>query len=420
MSQSRQALIPSAEGESQPIVILPSSANTARLAIRVWTPTRAKLDWTTDNPLIHLIADLISASDGTLGKEAGPSLIAYFANPSQAFRTAKRMQWALLEFCHHRPQLCLGAAAMIYDARDLPAEAEGSSLSSIYALLEHAKPAHVLATSGAIEQLQGLPGLQMRALTPPPGPSDLRGNVQELIWTTPSNLERTQELLKRAAESLAQSDARLAASEPTADLGDTTEKPIAKPTLVHMDPTPPPAGWERDVHSEPIAPEPGLQRSGYAALWWSLAAVGVVALLFAVIAALHPHSKTAVRDTPASAVQPASPAASQPVQTNSSRAQKQAAEDGASAPKSHEIPDQAMQHSAPVPSHHEITKKVAEYDGLTEKDIPRLIRMAEKDAGDGNYEKARSEFGVILRLDPTNAEAKLGLRKLDLSEQEAR
>jgi Flp pilus assembly protein TadD len=65
-------------------------------------------------------------------------------------------------------------------------------------------------------------------------------------------------------------------------------------------------------------------------------------------------------------------------------------------------------------------KKAAEYEGLTEKDIPLLLRMAENHAGAGNYEDARREFSIVLHLDPNNAEAKQGLRKLHLSEREAR
>jgi hypothetical protein len=57
---------------------------------------------------------------------------------------------------------------------------------------------------------------------------------------------------------------------------------------------------------------------------------------------------------------------------------------------------------------------------MTEKDIPLLLRKAEKDAGAGNYEDARREFDIILHLDPGNAEAKQGMRKLELSERETR
>lgn len=57
---------------------------------------------------------------------------------------------------------------------------------------------------------------------------------------------------------------------------------------------------------------------------------------------------------------------------------------------------------------------VEESGGMTQKDIPALLRMAQQDAGAGNYEKARSEFRKILQLQPSNADAREGLHKLDL------
>ena len=80
----------------------------------------------------------------------------------------------------------------------------------------------------------------------------------------------------------------------------------------------------------------------------------------------------------------------------------------------------AAPHPAPDSSARTPAKKVTEYEGLSEKDIPLLLRMAQNHAGAGKYEDARREFDIVLRLDPGNAEAKQGLRKLDLSERETR
>jgi uncharacterized membrane-anchored protein len=84
-----------------------------------------------------------------------------------------------------------------------------------------------------------------------------------------------------------------------------------------------------------------------------------------------------------------------------------------------EEPANSARNASP-PARRESPKKTAEYDGLTEKDIPRLIRMAQSDAGAGNYDDARREFNAVLHLDPNNQEARLGLRKVDMSEKEAR
>ncbi len=56
--------------------------------------------------------------------------------------------------------------------------------------------------------------------------------------------------------------------------------------------------------------------------------------------------------------------------------------------------------------------------GVSVKDIPMLLRMAQQDAGAGNYDKARTEYRKILRLQPNNQDAKDGLHKLDLIQKE--
>jgi hypothetical protein len=56
------------------------------------------------------------------------------------------------------------------------------------------------------------------------------------------------------------------------------------------------------------------------------------------------------------------------------------------------------------------------YDGMTQKDIPRLLQWARSDAGNGNYAKAAQEYRVILQLQPNNPDAKEGLRKIQVAQ----
>jgi type IV secretory pathway VirB10-like protein len=58
------------------------------------------------------------------------------------------------------------------------------------------------------------------------------------------------------------------------------------------------------------------------------------------------------------------------------------------------------------------------YDGMTQKDIPRLLQWARSDAGNGNYAKAAQEYRVILQLQPYNSDAKEGLRKIQVAQQQ--
>jgi Flp pilus assembly protein TadD len=52
------------------------------------------------------------------------------------------------------------------------------------------------------------------------------------------------------------------------------------------------------------------------------------------------------------------------------------------------------------------------------KDIPVLLRMAQQDAGAGNYAKARTEYRKILGLQPNNPDARDGLHKLDIIQKD--
>jgi hypothetical protein len=56
------------------------------------------------------------------------------------------------------------------------------------------------------------------------------------------------------------------------------------------------------------------------------------------------------------------------------------------------------------------------YDGMTQRDIPRLLQWARSDAGNGNYAKAAQEYRVILQLQPNNPDAREGLRKIQLAQ----
>ena len=60
----------------------------------------------------------------------------------------------------------------------------------------------------------------------------------------------------------------------------------------------------------------------------------------------------------------------------------------------------------------------AESGGVSLKDIPVLIKMAQQDAGAGNYDKARTEYRKVLGLQPGNPDAKEGLHKLDLIQKD--
>ena len=59
-----------------------------------------------------------------------------------------------------------------------------------------------------------------------------------------------------------------------------------------------------------------------------------------------------------------------------------------------------------------------ESGGVSQKDVPALLKMAQADAGAGNYDKARTEFRKILGLQRDNQDAREGLHKLDIIQKD--
>jgi hypothetical protein len=386
-----------------------------------------------------MLADLISASNGSLLDDVDQGLTAHFGQPADAYRAAKRVQWALLEFCQQKPNQCLGAGVVLYDAADSGGHAE-SNLRQVAALLEGCRPAQVLATARTGGHLQDMPGLQFRALSSTSrSRSDWQGGAQEVLWTTTSNLKQIQEKLKEIAQNLIlQQEAQRQSPPPVQQQVPASEQATidfsnaggyrAAPTMVlnepipSVDPLPPVESVESPSLAELVEDDPYAERSGARYLWWSLAAVMVV--MAVVILVLGPKFRTKTdTEAPASApvsqqqvtqqVQP-TPTPEPPVATQPSDTVPP------SSPPPGEPPKPPVHRPAAESPAHAQPKKVAEYRGMSEKDIPVLLRMAEKDAGAGNYDDARQKFDIVLHLDPGNAEAKQGMKKLDLSEREAR
>jgi hypothetical protein len=419
MNDSWRALGPDSERGSQPAGAVASSPRPTRIAIRVWTPKRVELGWASESTLIYMISDLISASGGLQVGDAGAGMVAQFEYPSLAFRTAKRIQWSLLEFCQHRSEQCLGAAIVIYDSRDFPSESGGSSSLEICALLECLEPAQILVSASAGKQLQEIPGFQLRAFPPAQhGSSSWQRGVQELVWTSQANFEHVQQTLKNVGQ--AWKGEKNSASAPTIDLNGFGPR-AAQPTLLRGEPPPPVLNGDRDnLLSELVDPKPDTRGFGPRALWWSLAAVGALAVVVFMILLPRLHRKAVVLEsTPVIQPTPTSETSTVKVETPP---QPEPSNDNAqvSPPKPVDDLRTPSRIKAPEQSTHAQSKKVVEYEGMTEKDIPFLIRKAEADAGAGRYEDARREFDIVLRLDPSSSQAKDGLRKLNLSEQETR
>lgn len=375
------------------------------LAIRLWTPARTKLEWTADCSLIYLLSDVVTNSNGVCLPDTGAGLAAQFDEPAQALRAAKRIQWSLLEFCEHRPDQCSGAAILIYDPADIPRE---ESSSEILGLLEQGKPAQVLAAGNSKNQLREIPGLQSHAFPASQGnPSAWQRGAQELLWTTPANLEHVQQALRKAEQ--LRKEVQLTADNPTVDLS-TMNQRAHQPTLVHRDAPAPVEAVQTDLLTELEPSELPASGSGSRTVWWVLAGIVLLGVVAGAVLIPQIRRKSVVIDNPPVA-QPAGE--TEPATPPPSPQPSEKASDVTTTPAA------TTDHAASDVPRTQI-KKTNVYEGMSDKDIPMLLRMAEKDAGDGKYEDARRKFEIVLRIDANNKQAKEGLHKLELTERESR
>jgi hypothetical protein len=189
-------------------------------------------------------------------------------------------------------------------------------------------------------------------------------------------------LLKQAARKVRPKTASRIASEPTVELSRSSILQIPADKNHPNDAADMNPGIAAPVQ-EKRPSDTAMSPSASNLLWWSLPVIG----LLIVVGALFFLTQSSEKQTA-----PVTPTAIPPTSSNST-------------------PERVD--PAPV-------RKVNEYEGFSEKDIPIIIRMAESDVRAGNYANARREYDIVLRLDPTSVPAKVGLRALNGSEHPTR
>jgi len=405
-------------------------ADATDIAIRLWGPEQSArsvpLTWNADSVLVYMIADLVTASSGRVGEESSAVMAAHFDGSRQALVAARRIQTSIIEFVACRSGERIGAAILIYP----PSASSPAGFSGEMALqaLGQAKPGQILLAEYSSQQLHDLPGIEIRAvpaLTIVPG--EWQRSLTELIWTTPEQVARLQDSV--GAEVEPQSDENRPVD---ATVIVTSPSRNARQGLTN-ETTPPPISDSFQQSSNSSLTEeldqsrdrPLLPRT-----WVILGAVAVV-LIGVLISLLqrparvstpplvpqqeqtgateHPVKQPpAVPESEARTAQPepatTKPQAKAPVATAHPRTPSQSPSDNRTKNKK-ENPEEEPQ----------------AYDdsgGVSQKGIPALLGMAQRDAGAGNYDKAKREYKKILSLQPGNQEAKDGLRRLDLIQQD--
>jgi hypothetical protein len=405
----------------------------ADLTIRVWHRDggggTAPLNWQSESVLVYMVADLVAASHGRTAVEMPAAMVAHFDNSLHALVAAKRIENAILEFLACRPGDYLGAAVLIH-----PPVAAGFSQGMAQSALRLAEPGQVILSEEVARRFQDLPGIELRAVPALTTGGTEHAGLAELIWTSPE---------------------RLASLRNSTDLAPTTSEvgPPVGATMIVNSPFATPrsntaSGSNRiDTASQRSSAAEGFKNreevfeEGLAEfeerrsfITGSKMVVGAVAIVLVIVALVlfHPWSGSRVQpksqvdetptgtapatttETPASSIPqppvvqppPEEPAKVQPPRAKPPVTIKTPTEkrDKDKAKKPEDTPIQGFEGNST-------------YDGMTQRDITRLLQWARSDAGNGNYAKAAQEYRVILQLQPYNSDAKEGLRKIQVAQQ---
>jgi hypothetical protein len=408
-----------------------AASEAADLTIRVWrrdsggaTPA---LTWNSENILVYMVADLVVASHGRTATETPAAMAAHFDNSPEALVAAKRIQTAILEFLACRPGDYMGAAVLIH-----PPVAAGFSQGMAQSALRLAEPGQIIVSEEVSRRFQDLPGVELRAVPALTTGGTEHAGLSEFIWTS--------------AERLASLRNSAAVAPPTANLGPPVGATmiVNAPLTTHRSDT---AGASKGIDTaskKPPAAEGLKNRAGAfeegladfeerrSFITRSRVVVGaiVVVLVVAGLVLFHPWS--------GSNVQPKLQPRDRPSETSPPTAEPPTNSTPQPPPVVQPVPDSHAKPQPPIvkppvrpvdktPKDKDKTKKPEDtpivgfegnstYNGMTQRDIARLLQWARSDAGNGNYAKAAQEYRVILQLQPNNPDAREGLRKIQVAQ----
>ena len=417
-----------------------ASGDGTDIALRIWGADRgARLTWRSESVLVCMIADLVGASRGQIAEESTAVMAAHFDNSRQAVVAAKRIQMAMLEFVACRPGAGVGSAIVIYQPRTT--ESTGLSGEMVRMELGQVKPGQILLAENIAQGLRDLPGIELVAPSALGASADSPAGLPELVWTTPERLARLQESVgaARSVEGLPVG-ATLIMDSPYARRGALNDAALNEAVAPVM-------GGDNFAVRDGSADQGAIAEDFRESTKSSLAAMefeeeplftrtrvllGVVAVVLVgvVIAVLFRPtnvSKHAVprqeqtspaqgadQKTSGTTSPPAEPEVQKPAESTTVQVPGKPAV-VPPPPNSRTADNRAKKKKEAVTKTEEVPEIPSEFAGFTAKDIPGLLELAKKHAGAGLYDKARGEYQTVLRLQPSNAEAVEGLRRIRIA-----
>lgn len=408
-----------------------AESEAADLTIRVWRRESgggtAALAWNSESVLVYMIADLVAASHGRTAVETPAAMAAHFDNSLHALVAAKRIQTAILEFLACRPGDYVGAAVLIH-----PPAAARFSQGMAQSALRLAEPGQIILSKEVSRRYQNLPGIELRAVSALTTGGTEHAGLAELIWTS---AERLENLRNSAAAALPTANvdsafgATMIGNAPLAtrplDASDKFDATARTPSAAEFS--------NRDGAFEEGLADFEERRSFITRSRLVVAAVAIVLVvvglgLFHPWSGSNPQPKPQQYETPTGELSPSKaetpgidtpqpPPVAQPVNEPPAKPQppvvKKAGTNKMPVDKTAKDKDTIKKpEDAPIQGFEGSNT----YDGMTQKDISRLLQWARSDAGNGNYLKAAQEYRVVLQLQPNNSDAKEGLRKIQLAQ----
>jgi hypothetical protein len=386
-------------------------------------------------PALAMVADMLQVQGGELCNGPAGSIAASFAEPGIAVNAARKVQRLVQGFAREWKGGVLGGCTALTRA-DEGAEKVDVAMLRDAAVLKQTHPGQVVLLGGLCDVARRIPGLEFQAL----GAAGKNGGRQTVYLLPPRRMEGyVEEAFEPGVAAQASAKAARAVPEPAMPM--VTPRPPA-----YMLPASPPGG-----RSSAVIPVAGaassampIAASGVVGVAQAATAEGVVGreekargsftrwaviggvaaavvagvLMFtpifkkapAVVAPTPPQEPAESRPTVPPPPEP--PAGGEPGQLDSKTDKAQPQPPASSKSKKNETARGKTTPPADKSGDQPLPEKSSSIL-LSAAEINREIEHAERDSGDGNYDKAIEEYRFVLKHDPGNDLAKRGLQRAE-------
>ncbi len=404
----------------------PVPPNAVLLQAHLWTEDGGEVP----PPAFAMVADLLQVRGGELKQSPVGLIAASFADPAVALNAGRNVQRLVQGFSSAWQGGVLGGCSLLTRADEGGGVVDSGSLRGNSAL-KQTHPGQVIVAGGLCDVARSIPGLEFRAMTGM-APAGKQGTAQQALQLLPPT--RMEGFIEEPFE-----PRPVVREVPVAtEVAALAPAPPVEPLRPAYDLVSSPASGLRPavpLGATVVSPEAAARgeigafsreekTSGGAKLWAILGGVAAVVvagvLLFTPVFRRSPRPASAQPAAQPSPVPVSAPAESVPAreETHTPAPVKAKANDPHGKNATHIAEAPAVPEPAPVPAPAPAPPPAPLEDirpahGLTftPAEINLLIAHADKDSGNGNFDKAIREYRVVLNREPGNDIAKRGLAR---------